>query len=168
MPITRRVLNFSEPVPCIEDVLVVFVIIGKIADNIKNRRTVYLPLKRERPIGDLEILSVFNFPHPSDITGARQNTNVATQALFLMNSSFVKQQAEHLARRLQSEHANDEPAQIRRLYLLATSRPATSADIATAKAFLDECARELGGNRAAARTQLCHAILGSNAFLFCE
>ena len=70
---------------------------GKIPDYIKNRRSVYLPLKRERPLGELEILSVFDFPHPNDITGARPNTTVATQALFLLNAPFVKQQASKLA-----------------------------------------------------------------------
>ncbi|MEK6234379.1 MAG: DUF1549 and DUF1553 domain-containing protein, partial [Planctomycetales bacterium] len=59
---------------------------GKIPDYIKNRRSVYLPLKRERPVGELEILSAFDFPHPSEITGARPNTTVATQALFLLNA----------------------------------------------------------------------------------
>ncbi len=66
---------------------------GRIADYIRNRRSVYLPLKRERPLGELEVLSVFDFPHPSEVTGVRPDTTVATQALFLLNSPFVKQQA---------------------------------------------------------------------------
>ncbi|MFT5525060.1 MAG: hypothetical protein ACI9HK_003026 [Pirellulaceae bacterium] len=141
---------------------------GKIADYIGNRRSVYLPLKRERPLGELEVLSVFDFPHPNDITGARPNTNVATQALFLLNAPFVKQQATKLAERLKMDNPDDEQARINRLYLLTINRPATANEIETALAFLDQCTEDLKGNRAAAWTQVCHAVFGSNSFLFRE
>jgi hypothetical protein len=142
---------------------------GKIADYIKNRRTVYLPFKRERPVGELEILSIFDFPHPSDITGARANTTVATQALFLMNGPFVKQQAAHLAKRLMTDVPNDERARIERLYLLVLNRPADADEIETAIKFLNQGESDFEKNgRDRAWTQLCHAILGSNDFLFRE
>lgn len=147
---------------------------GKIADSIRHRRSVYLPLKRERPVGEFEVLSVFDFPHPNDITGARPNTTVATQALFLLNSPFVKLQASKLAERLQKDKPEDEQARINRLYLLTISRPATPEEIETALLFLDQCAQELASGltsedaRSAAWAQLCHAVLGSNGFLFCE
>ncbi len=141
---------------------------GKIAAYVKNRRSVYLPLKRERPVGELEILSAFDFPHPSEITGARPNTTVATQALFLLNAPFVKHQANKLAERLKNEEPDDEQARLNRLYLLTVSRPADAKEIETALTFLDQCTADLKGNRSAAWTQLCHAILGSNSFLFRE
>ncbi len=155
---------------------------GQIADDIRRRRSVYLPLKRARPTGELEILSAFDFPHPSEITGARANTTVATQALFLLNAPFVKQQAGRLADRLRQDQPDDERARINRLYLLTVSRPADATEIETALAFLDQCTADLSSgtspqaspqaNPEAARwtawTQLCHAVLGSNSFLFCE
>jgi hypothetical protein len=144
---------------------------GKIADYIKLRRTVYLPFKRQRPSGDLEILGIFDFPHPSDIVGARPQTTVATQALFLMNSPFVKQQAGKLAERLAKDEPTDERARINRLYLLTVNRPAAAAESETAEAFLDQCAKDLTkakNSRQDAWVQLCHAILGSNQFLFRE
>ena len=141
---------------------------GKIADYIRNRRSIYLPFKRERPAGELEILSTFDCPHPSEITGARPNTTVATQALFLLNAPFVKRQANNLAERLTKAEPNDELARINQLYLLTVSRPATSDEIETALAFLDQGAEDLKGNRPAAWTQLCHAMLSSNGFLFRE
>ncbi len=146
----------------------------KIPDSVKNRRTVYLPLKRERPVGELEILSTFDFPHPSEITGARPNTTVATQALFLMNAPFVKQQANKLAERLAEDEPEDERARIARLYLLAANRPVPDDEIASAVAFLDESSRDAGPDpadsetRSGAWVQLCHAVLGSNQFLFRE
>lgn len=141
---------------------------NKIPDYVKHRRTVYLPFLRKRPEGDLEILSVFDFPHPNDIIGARPNTTVATQALFLLNAPFVKQQATALAGRLSKDEPESERARINRLYLLATSRPAASDEIETALSFLEQCTEDLKGNRGAAWTQLCHAMLGSNGFLFRE
>lgn len=141
---------------------------NKIPDYVKNRRSIYLPLKRERPVGELEILSVFDFPHPNDITGARPNTTVATQALLLLNAPFVKQQAAVLAERLTKDEPDDERARINRLYLLSISRPPASDEIQTTLSFLDQCTEDLKGNRSAAWTQLCHAVLGSNGFLFRE
>ena len=141
---------------------------NKIPDQIQRRRTVYLPFKRERPQDDLEILSIFDFPHPNDIVGARPNTTVATQALFLLNAPFVKRQAVSLSARLSKDEPTNEQARIELLYMLTLSRPAASDEIETALAFLDQCTKELQGNRAAAWTQFCHAVLGSNSFLFCE
>ncbi|MCA9063286.1 MAG: PSD1 domain-containing protein [Planctomycetaceae bacterium] len=141
---------------------------GKIPEEIRNRRSVYLPLRRQRPLGDLEILSVFDFPHPSDITGTRANTTVATQALFLLNAPFVKDQARQFAERLYSEKPEDERARIDRLYLLTVSRPPTAEESQMALSFLNECTADLNGDRSDAWAQLCHALFGSNSFLFCE
>ena len=148
--------------------------VGKTADYVKNRRTVYLPFKRERPMGELEVLSVFDFPHPSEINGARSNTTVATQALFLLNSPFVKQQASRLSERLNQAYPDDERARINQLYLLAMNRPATSFETQPLLTFLDQCVQELEKTaaseeaRSTAWIQLCHAVLGSNGFLFRE
>lgn len=149
---------------------------GKVPESVSRRRTIYLPMKRERPQGELELLSTFDFPHPNEITGARPETTVATQALFLMNSPFVKTQARHLADRLAREEPEDEAARLRRLYLLAVNRPPDPEAAATATAFLDDCTRDLtsasataaANPRAEAWVELCHAVLGSNTFLFRE
>lgn len=145
---------------------------NQIPDYVKNRRSVYLPYKRERPVGELEILSVFDFPHPSEITGARANTTVATQALYLINAPFVKQQASALAKRLAADIPDDERARLNRLYLLTVGRPAVADEIDMTMTFLDRCAVDLASSkgpteaRSEAWVQLCHAVLGSNNFLF--
>ena len=144
---------------------------GKIAEDIRHRRAVYLPFRRERPTGDLEILSVFDFPHPNDITGARAETTVATQALFLMNSPFVRQRSEAFAERLQREVGDDRQKRIEQLYLIALGRPADAAEVQLAMKFLEQSA---GGSESsdrdmsAAWQQLCHALLTCNGFLFRE
>ena len=105
---------------------------GRIPENVSNRRTIYFPMKRERPQGDLEILSTFDFPHPNEITGARPETTVATQALFLMNAPFVKARAQRLAERLAKEESGDErvrpmPARPDPPWRSSTPAPRTSA-----------------------------------------
>lgn len=141
---------------------------SKIPDYVQNRRTVYLPFPRKRPEGILEILSVFDFPHPNDITGARANTTVATQALFLLNAPFVKEQSAALAERLMTDEPDHEPNRINRLYLLTTGRPVEAGETKTLMDFLDQSAEKLQGNRTEAWTQLCHAVFSSNSFLFRE
>lgn len=140
-----------------------------------NRRVVYLPLRRERPGGDLEILDVFDFPHPDDITGARSRTNVPTQALFLMNSPLLKEHSRLAAERLLSQEGLDDTARIERLALLAFSRPATAADLAQALNFLEEAEQAWAAlpsppkdPHLAAWTEYCHAVLASGDFLFRE
>jgi hypothetical protein len=143
--------------------------------SVRNRRTVYLPLFRKRPEGDLEILSVYDFPHPSEITGARASTTVPTQALFLMNSPFLKEQARRTAARLLDEKTLDDAGRVGRLHLLAFNRPASTEEIQRALVFLDEFERALAlppqgpdNRRWEAWAQLCHALLASNEFLFKE
>ena len=60
-------------------------------------RSVYLPIVR-----DLlpDALAVFDFPEPSLVTGARETTNVPSQALYLLNSPFVAVQAQRLGERV--------------------------------------------------------------------
>ncbi|MBM4068880.1 MAG: DUF1549 domain-containing protein [Planctomycetes bacterium] len=145
-----------------------------IPKNVRERRTIYQPLFRLRPAGELEILSTFDFPHPNEITGARAVTTVPTQALFLMNSPFLKEQASHAAHRLLAEVDSDD-ARLAQLYLLALGRPASANERRQGVDFLRAVENEFraakSGSSSAhvqAWTQLCHAMLASNEFLFKE
>jgi hypothetical protein len=65
-----------------------------------NRRTVYGKVSRYRLD---EYLQLFDFPSPSMSSEKRFATNVPLQRLFFMNSDFMQQQAELLARRVATE-----------------------------------------------------------------
>jgi len=65
-----------------------------------SHRSVYLPVIRDRLP---DALDLFDFAEPSLVTGQREITNVPVQALYLMNSPFVQQQAAAFASRLQRE-----------------------------------------------------------------
>ena len=83
------------------------------------------------------MLSVFNFPHPNDITGARAQTTVATQALFLMNAPFVKERAKQLNERIHSMDLGSDLASLNFAYKLVAGRPPSMNEIRVAQQFIE-------------------------------
>lgn len=63
-------------------------------------RSVYLPVMRDQLP---DVLRQFDFAEPSLVTGKRDVTNVPPQALYLMNSDFVRARAAALAKRVMEE-----------------------------------------------------------------
>jgi Protein of unknown function (DUF1549)/Protein of unknown function (DUF1553)/Planctomycete cytochrome C len=97
-------------------------------------RSVYLPLLRgitPRP------LDAFDPVDQTLVTGMRQVTTVPGQALFLLNSPFVRRQAQALAARLLEQEATDED-RIRALYRLVLGRPPNADDVERSSVFLAE------------------------------
>ena len=68
------------------------------------RRSVYVPVFRNRLP---EIFEVFDFADPNIQGGLRTASNVASQALLMMNQPFVMEQADNAARRLVEEHSGE-------------------------------------------------------------
>ncbi len=97
-------------------------------------RSVYLPLLRgitPRP------LEAFDPVDQTLVTGARQVTTVPGQALYLLNSPFVRGQALALAERLLDQKATDED-RLRTLYRLVLGRSPTEGDTQRSRVFLTE------------------------------
>lgn len=67
------------------------------AGTTSKARSVYLPLARDLTP---DALAVFDFADSSLVTGVRETTNVPSQALYLLNSKFVADQANKLAQRI--------------------------------------------------------------------
>jgi len=98
------------------------------------RRTVYGKVSRYRLD---EYLQLFDFPSPSLSAEKRFATNVPLQRLFFMNSDFVQQQAELLARKIETETGNT--ARIQKAYQMIFGRSATPDEV---KVGLDYLASE--------------------------
>jgi Protein of unknown function (DUF1549)/Protein of unknown function (DUF1553) len=96
-----------------------------------NRRTVYGKVSRYK-LDDY--LQLFDFPSPNLSAERRFTTTVPLQRLFFMNSDFMQQQGELIARRV-SEEANN-TARIQKAYLLIFGRGASDAEIKAGLAFL--------------------------------
>ncbi len=134
------------------------------------RRSIYLPVLRKSQLPELDILNLFNFPDTNQITGPRPATTVPTQSLYLMNSSFVQEQAAALAKLvLAGEKSDSERVRllVRRVYGREAKGGEVDRLLAYAKGFAE---RNAPGGPAEARQEawkrLCHALLISNEFLY--
>jgi len=96
-------------------------------------RSVYLPLLRDeipRP------LAAFDPVTQTLVTGQRDSTTVPSQALFMLNSPFVRQQSAKLANSLLADRSQSDTEQIRQAYERVVGHGPTPQDTARVKAFL--------------------------------
>jgi hypothetical protein len=97
------------------------------------RRTIYGLIERQNLPG---MFRTFDFANPDTSSQRRFHTTVPQQALFLMNSPFVIQQAKCLAQRSEVTCETTGPRKIQALYRLVLDRPATTAEIQLGQKFL--------------------------------
>ena len=136
----------------------------ELGESRRYRRTVYLPTLRKSQLNDLDLLNLFDFPDPNTVTGRRDVTTVPPQALYLMNSPFLKEQSELAAGALLEKRGVSDSERVAAFLLRALGRPAGTAEVERALAFLQETERELGRETAWAR--YCHAVFICNEFIF--
>ncbi len=133
------------------------------------RRSVYLRVKRSEL---LPIMTMFDAPEPTQSIGERVSTTVPTQALALMNSPFVRQQAEKLAARIRPSADIPLPTAIDRAYQTAFSRSPTDAERTRMQAFVEGQATAMGGdiNEATRKSliEFCHVLLCLNEFVYID
>jgi hypothetical protein len=130
------------------------------------RRSVYLRVRRSELI---PFLTLFDAPEPVQSVGARGLTTVPTQALTLLNSSFVRDTATKLAARVSSPDIPPEAA-LARAFHMALSRPPNEAELAKFGTYLRQ---QLGQNpsretTAKALAQTCLALLCTNEFIYVD
>lgn len=134
-------------------------------------RSVYLPIVRKQVP---DSLAIFDFADPNSGVGKRETTTVPSQALFLMNSDFVRTQAEAMARRLMENEAIKPEQKGTAAFYLVYGRPPSEDERAKASHFfkkaLEVVSLETGVDRDAAYhealTDFCHALFASADFLY--
>jgi Protein of unknown function (DUF1553)/Protein of unknown function (DUF1549)/Planctomycete cytochrome C len=104
-------------------------------------RSLYLPLLRGVTPTSLE---VFDFAEQGMVTGQRDTTTVATQALYLLNDPFVRRQSLNLAERVLGQNELDDAARVDLAYRLAVGRPATPTEIERTRAYTADFEATLG------------------------
>jgi len=129
-------------------------------------RSVYLPVIRDRAP---DVLDLFDFADSSFVTGSRDNTNVPTQALYLMNSSFVQQRSLALAERVRREAGAAAVKRVRRAFRLCFARAPDADETSRALKFLLADAGVSGKPQAAAGQSdrlrsFCQALLCTAEF----
>jgi hypothetical protein len=115
------------------------------------RRLVYLPLRRSNlPT----LLNLFDFGDAVTTSEGRTQTNVAPQALFMMNSPFVEERAGKLAAQLKDD--------ISRAWLRILNREASEADKRAAREYV----AGFPGTPEMAWKTYYRTLLASNDFLY--
>ncbi len=100
--------------------------------NREQARSIYLPLLRGMTPRSLD---AFDPVSQTLVTGSREATTVPAQALFFLNSSFVRKEALAYAESLASQ-ARDEEEKLRELYARILGREASDSELARARAFV--------------------------------
>jgi hypothetical protein len=119
------------------------------------RRSLYVPAFRNAlpPIFEL-----FDFADPNVVSGQRNSSIVAPQALFFLNHPFVLEQAAATARRLLAQNAGSRQ-RTEAMYLLVLGRRPTSHETSLVLAHLDWSESQENG-----WTELCQALFASGDF----
>jgi len=125
------------------------------------RRSIYLPVIRNHLF---DVFSLFDYSDASVPTGDRPTSTIAPQALFLMNSDFLAQNAQAFAERLSREVPSDQQGRVTRLYTLAFGRPPSDAETEQALAFVAAAASDTTSPQIGWEA-LCHVMLVSSEFL---
>ena len=127
------------------------------------RRSVYVPVFRcSLP----EVFEVFDFANPSMVTGRRDVSTVAPQALYMMNHTFVRTQGRLTAERLLSESQLTTANRIDHAYLLILGRNATEAEISLSQQFLKSVTDTIENGEADAWTQMVQAMFSTIEFRY--
>ncbi len=164
---------YGRPVPVTEDS------VGQVnAANDSSRRSVYLEVRRSRPVS---FLAAFDAPVMAVNCDRRMPSTSATQSLMLMNSDYVLDHARAMARRLRSEipAAGGSPKDrltlmIDRAWRIAYGRAISHEERAWALEFVDGQLDPLdrskpGGDRElAVLANLCQQLMTSNEFLYVD
>ena len=128
------------------------------------RRTVYGFVERQNLPG---MFRTFDFASPDTHCPERHATTVPQQALFLMNSPFVVEQARRLAARPDVQGQNDPTLRIQRLYRHALRRQASDDELQLALRFIETAATG-DATKLDAWEQFAQVLLLSNEFLFVD
>jgi hypothetical protein len=134
-------------------------------------RSVYLMTQR---LQRHPFLALFDGPDTNTTTEKRGSSTVPQQALFLMNSPWLREQAEALARRLLAA-APDAAGSIRFAHELAYARPARSEEVEHGLAYLErygQALRQAGARpeqiEAEAWLSYARVLLCANEFVFLD
>ena len=135
----------------------------QLGDQKNKRRTIYGFVSRHRLD---ELLRLFDFPDPNITSATRAVTTVPLQQLFVLNSDFMAQRARALAARIEKEASQDLDLRLAYAFELLYQRPATPADIALGKTFLESSDAEK--SKLTPWQQYVLALLAANEFMYVD
>jgi hypothetical protein len=131
-----------------------------------NRRMVYIPLRRSNlPT----LLNLFDFGDATVPLDKRPLTNVAPQALFMMNSEFVAARARNVAQSLLDDAELSGSARIERAYLRTLNRRPDAEETDTGLTYMAGLkSRYDAVTELQAWQSLCRILIASNEFVYVD
>ncbi len=125
-----------------------------------SRRTVYLPLRRSNLAS---LFTLYDFGDATTSTEARAQTNVAPQALFMMNSAFVESRARSLALKVMDDRRG-----VERAWYLVLGREPDASERTAARDYLERFPAKAGAGEGhlLAWSSLCRSLMASNDFIY--
>jgi hypothetical protein len=130
-----------------------------------NRRSVYVPVFRNALP---ELFEAFDFADPSTVTGRRNVSTVAPQALFLMNHPFVIAQSKLAAARLIAETHVSDSDRLTRAYRLILGRAPSLAELQTTLQYLEELPMESANLAVSGWAQVVQALFATLDFRYLQ
>lgn len=130
------------------------------------RRSIYLPVIRNHLY---DMFQLFDYTDASVLTGGRNTSTIAPQALFLMNSDFISDVTLEMADRLIAAEP-EIAARVNRLFAECYGRPPSSAEMSFVSTFLeqvpasDTSAKSL--DESAVWQALCQSVISSSEFVY--
>ncbi len=131
------------------------------------RRMIYLPLRRANlPT----LLNLFDFGDAVTSLDKRPQTNVAPQALFMMNSEFVAEHARNVAQALLDQPGLSDGERLERAYLRTVNRRPDGSEIDAALTYLDDFKHKFEDSISEldAWQSFCRILLASNEFIYVD
>jgi hypothetical protein len=131
------------------------------------RRSIYMQQRRsETPT----LFESFDFPQLNPACLERSRSNVATQALGLLNDGMVRKLADAFATRVEKEAGDDPAHQVEQAYWIALGRPPSPGEKKISLESVAELRRLAGAEQAnhKALVKFCHMIMNSAAFLYID
>jgi cytochrome c553 len=136
-----------------------------------HRRSVYLPVIRNTLF---DFFQEFDFAEPHVTNGQRASTVVAPQALYLLNSPFVKEQAHAFAEALLKD-PRDDVSRVRVAYLKAYGRPASDPEVQQALVYVSRYTaalaateKDVAKRRPRAWQSFCQVLFAGSEFVYVE
>ena len=133
------------------------------------RRSIYLRVKRSELI---PLMTMFDAPEPTQSVGERISTTVPTQSLAMMNSPFVRQQAEKLAQRIRPTKEVPIATSVDLAYRIAFAHAPSDSERNQMLAFIESqrsvAGIDAGTNIEPALVEFCHVLLCLNEFVYID
>lgn len=129
------------------------------------RRSIYIHVKRSLGV---PLLTVFDFPDTDTSCEARFLTTQPGQALSLLNSDWMQEQAASLLQRVQRDVGDDITLQARRCLELISSRPAQPEDTQELVSLVQRLKDKHQLNEQSARQAMCLVALNLNHLIYVD